>query len=106
MDNISDNNFAFYIYLLAMDNREIFLAMEEMRRRMDAQEEEMRRGRDAQDEVTGRLRGRIFHLEEEVRVTREQVLATIEELRVSRMMEVEVNRRIQETERRLDESWR
>ena len=113
MDNISDNNFAFYIYLLAMDNREIFLAMEEMRRRMDAQEEEMRRGRDAQDEVTGRLRGRIFHLEEEVRVTREevlvtreQVLATIEELRVSRMREVEVNRRLQETERRPDESWR
>ena len=39
MSNISNNYFAFYIYLLEMDNREFLNGMEQMMRRMDAQEE-------------------------------------------------------------------
>ena len=78
-----------------MNNREFQAGMEEMRRRMDAQEE-----------TSARLRGQIFHLEEEVRVTREELrLAGLREA-ASLLREEEWGRRIQETERRLDESWR
>ena len=61
---------------------------------------------DAQDELTARLRGRIFHLEEEVRVTREELRDTRLREAASLFREEELTRRVQVTEQRLDESWR
>ena len=95
MANISNNYFAFYINLLEMDNREFLNGMEQMRRRMDPQEV-----------LSARLRGRIFHLEEEVRVTGEELRDSRLREAASLLREQEFGRRVQETERRLDESWR